>query len=335
MNTSWHSKLTASASVLLGICAAAVASDFADNGPGRLSDLAGGSDFIVVASCVTNRPAGLPMHDVEFTVRRKIKGTLQSFALRLNAKDSPSYDALTSRQPALVFLKTGPDGTPDLTTPFSAVQLDANEAALPGVLAEELEIRSTRDGAKRHAALKQLILPLLANGGTSYLEESLAEDLLDLCQAGHIHLSAPELAMISRVATNSVYYKVALPLALVLAQQDAPQTDAACLHVLMDTDAPGKDHSFRLAPVLAQRPQLRETYVQKIEQTKDSAQIGSMLTQLYKMDPDTMDTIYERLWRNNLSSHLEIDHALKLSATPARQELLRRLKAEPAPPASP
>ena len=314
--------------MVLWTCAPAFASDFADNGPGRLSDLASGSDFIVVASCVTNRTVGLPIHDVEFTVRREIKGSLKSFALRLNAKDSPSYDALTSRQPVLVFLKTGPDGAPDLTTPFSAVQLDANEAALPGVLAKELDIRSMPDETKRNAELKQLILPLLAKGGTSYMEESLAEDLLDLCQAGHIRLSAPELAMISRVATNSVYYKVALPLALVLAEQDAPQTDAACLHVLMDTDAPFKDYSFRLSPVLAERPQLRETYVQKIEQTNDSAQIGSMLTQLYKLDPGTMDTIYERLWRNNVSSHLEIEHALKQWATPAREELLRRLKAE-------
>jgi hypothetical protein len=272
------------------------------------------------------------MQDVPFTVRREIKGALKSFVLRLNAKDSPSYDALTSHQPALVFLKTGPDGVPDLTNPFSAITLDANEAALPGLLAKELEIRSMSDETRRNAALKQLILPLLAKGGTSYMEESLAEDLLDLCQAGHIRLSPPELAMIFRVATNTDYYKVALPLALVLAQQDAPQTDAACLHVLMDTEAPGKDYSFRLSPVLAERPELRETYVQKIEQTNDSVQIGSMLTQLYKLDPDTMDTIYERLWRNNLSSHLEIEHALKLSPTPARQELLRRLKAEPAPP---
>ena len=320
---------------MLCTCAPSVASDFADNGPGRLSHLASGSDFIVVASCLTNRPAGLPTHDVEFTVRREIKGTLKSFVLRLNAKDSPSYSSLLGSQPALVFLKTGPDGAPDLTTPFSAVQLDANEAALPGVLAKELEIRSMPDETKRNAALKQLILPLLAKGGTSYMEESLAEDLLDLCQDGHIRLSAPELAMISRIATNTDYYKVALPLALVLAGQDAPQTDAACFHVLMDTDAPGKDYSFRLSSVLAERPELRDSYVQKIEQTNDSVQIGSMLTQLYKLDPGAMDTIYERLWHNNVSSRLEIEHALKLSATPARKELLRRLKGAQTPPAPP
>ena len=332
MNKSWHYKLIASAGILLCAGAAALASDFSENGPGRLTEIAADSDFIVVASCVNNQPADLPMHDLQFTVRRAIKGTLKSFALSLNQKDSPSYNALTGSKPALVFLKNGPDGQPGLTTPFSAIQLEANEAALPGVLARELEIRSMGNAAKRDAALKQLILPLLAHDGNSYTGESLAEDLLDLCQAGSLHLSAPELAMISRVATNTDYRNVALPLALVLAQQDAPQTDAACLHVLMDTDALDKNASLRLAPVLAARPALRESFVQKIEQSKDSDRIGLMMTQLYLVDTGKMDAVYERLWHNNPATHREIEHALNQSVTPGRAELLRHLKAEPGAP---
>src|SRR5271166_3503516 len=126
MNTRWHLKFVASALVLLCMCATAVASDFVDRGPGRLSDLAGKSDFIVVASCVKNQPSDLPMHDLQFTVRRVIKGRLKSFALNLNEDDSPSYDTLAGGKPVLVFLKTGPDGQPGLTTPFSTVQLEAN-----------------------------------------------------------------------------------------------------------------------------------------------------------------------------------------------------------------
>jgi hypothetical protein len=332
LKTQWRSKALQGAFILLCASVAAFANEDVYTGPGRLSELVRESDFIVVASCVKTQAVEASLYTLDFAVRNAVKGDLKTFTLQISERNSPVFYTMTAPHPALVFLKNGAGGKPELTTFASAVQLDAGDTGLPAVLSREMEIRSMPAGSKRNTALQRFILPLLATGGNSYTGESLAEDLLDLCHEHGNRLTAPELALVSRVATNTDYYKVALPLALVLAEQDAPQADAACLHALVDTDVLTKDHSFRLAPVLAKRPNLRESYIRKIEQAQDSTQAGHMLTQLYLVDQATMDPIYERLWHNNAATRKEIGFSLKQSGTPGHDQLLRRLTTETGPP---
>jgi len=314
--------------VLLWPGVRAVAWESEYSGPGRLSQLMSESDFIVVASCVRTQSVQTLVYTLEFDVRKPLKGDLTSFTLQLNERGSPVFDIVTAPHPFLVFLKRGADGKPDLTSFQSAVALDARDASLPAVISKELEINALPAGSARRAALRRFILPLLATGGESYTQESLAEDMLDLCANRSVRLSPPELALVFHTATNTDSYKVALPLALVLAQQDAPQADAACLHVLLDTDALAQDHWFRLAPALAKRPSLRESFIQKTEQTRDIRRVGLMVTQLYQVEPAALDAIYERLWRNNPSAHADIQRVLQQSSTPAHDALLRRLTSQ-------
>jgi hypothetical protein len=310
----------------------AFASLYDNSGPGRLSELISQSDYIVVASCVRTQAIHITIHTLDFAVQKQIKGKLDSFTLQLGSHLSPVFSTATGSHPSLMFLKTGPDGKPDLTSFVSVIPLDARDAGLPSIISRELEINAMPAGPQRDATLQRFILPLLSTGGNSYTEESLAEDLLDLCRNRNVRLSHSELELISRVATNTDAYKVALPLSLVLDQQNSPLAAAACLHVLLDTDESKKDGWYRLAPVLAKREDLRESYVQKIEQTQDSTQVGSMLTQLSAVDPATLNSLYERLWRSNPAARQVIQHVLTHTATPEHGQLLHRLTAETGPP---
>lgn len=332
MNTHRHCKFAAGILILLWACACVFASDNASDGPGRLSDLVRDSDFIVVASCVKTQSVDVALYTLDFSVRKNIKGDLKSFTLQLNARSSPVFNTATGPHPSLMFLKNRAGATPDLTTLDSVVSLAGGDAGLPAIIAREMEIRAMPEGSRRNTALKNFLLPLIASSPDTYTKESLSEDLLDLCKAHKMNFTPSELASLFHSATNTDDYKVAVPLALVLDHQNAPQADAAALHVLTDTDEVTKDYSFRLAPVLAKRASLREEYVRKIEQTKDSASVGLMLTELYQVDTSALDPIYERLWKNNPATRTEISHALKQSVTPEHDQLLRRLTSQTPPP---
>jgi hypothetical protein len=301
-------------------------------GPGRLSDLIRDSDFVVVASCVSTQAIRPLVYDAQFSVRKQIKGHLDSFTLVLSERVSQGFGLMTGSHPLLYFLKTGPDGKPELTTSVSFVSIEGGDAALPSIISRELEINAMPDGATRDAALEHFIIPILATGSGAYTQQSLAEDLLDLCRDHHVRLSRPELALVSSRATNSESYNVALPLTLLLDQQNAPQAGQACRHLLLDTDPLEQGGWSRLAPVLASRADLLESYVEKIEQTHDTTRLGFMLMLLYQVDPGTLDSIYERLWRTNPATRTEIQNVLAHAVSPTHDQLLRRLTAEAPPP---
>jgi hypothetical protein len=300
-------------------------------GPGRLSELIRTSDYIVVATCTRTQALDVAtLYQLDFTVAQKLKGDVASVSLILGERASPVFSMLIRGRPCLLFLRRVEAGQPKLTTSTSAVALEGPDASLPAVVVRKLAIEAMADPPARVSALKQLAFAFLAADGDSYIKENLAEDLLELhLRDPALRLSAAELDSLGRAATNARSSQLAIPLALLLERQNAPDADAACLHAFLQTDALVADEQFRLAPALARRAALRERFVREIEATTDPARIGQMLTQLHQVDETTQTAFYERLWQKNPATRAELKHLMtQPTASRALKNLARRLAPE-------